>query len=234
MRGGFGGPDDRLRRRPGALQRHRDGVQGGRLGQSRWIERCAVRRRAADRRSAVRGPAGAPEDPGLGRRDPPDAGLDERRQARGSRPGSPVWRAGHRPVPDRAHVPRGRAAGDRAWRDPRRDGGHPGQGEGGHRGQARRRGGRGGQHVRCRDGQAGGPPAGRLRGHLPGDGRAAGRDPADRPAAPRVPAQPRGAAGQGDQGRRRGAARRTASCWRRSSRSTSRTRCSACAAAGSG
>ena len=30
-------------------------------------------------------------------------------------------RAGHRPVPDRAHVPRGRAAGDRARRDPRRE-----------------------------------------------------------------------------------------------------------------
>ncbi len=70
---------------------------------------------------------------------------------------------------------------------------------------AERRRGRGGQHVRRRDGQARGPPAGRLRGHLPGDGRPAGRHPADRPAAPRVPAQPRGAAGQGHQGGRRGA-----------------------------
>ena len=32
-----------------------------------------------------------------------------------------VRRAGHRPVPDRAHVPRGRAAGDRPRRDPRRE-----------------------------------------------------------------------------------------------------------------
>ena len=70
-------------------------------------------------------------------------------------------------------------------------------------GTADRRGGRGGHDVRRRDGQARGPPAGRLRGHLPGDGRPAGRHPPDRPAAPRVPAEPRGAAGQGHQGRRR-------------------------------
>ena len=38
--------------------------------------------------------------------------------------------AGHRPVPDRAHVPRGRAARDRARRDPRRQPGDPGQGQG--------------------------------------------------------------------------------------------------------
>ena len=37
-------------------------------------------------------------------------------------------RPGHRPVPDRAHVPRGRAAGDRARRDPRRQPGDAGQG----------------------------------------------------------------------------------------------------------
>ena len=53
----------------------------------------------------------------------------------------------------------------------------------------------------ARDGQARGPPAGRLRGHLPRDGRPAGGHPADRPAAPRVPAQPRGPAGQGHPGR---------------------------------
>ena len=35
-------------------------------------------------------------------------------------------RAGHRPVPDRAHVPRGRAARDRARRDPRRRRPRPG------------------------------------------------------------------------------------------------------------
>ena len=58
--------------------------------------------------------------------------------------------------------------------------------------------------LRRRDGPAGGAPAGRLRGHLQGHGRPARGHPAHRPAAPRVPAQPRGAAGQGDQGRRRG------------------------------
>ena len=66
---------------------------------------------------------------------------------------------------------------------------------------ARRRRCRGGRPVRRRDGQARGPPAGRLRGHLQGDGRPAGRHPPDRPAAARVPAEPRGAAGQGHPGR---------------------------------
>ncbi len=68
-------------------------------------------------------------DPGLGRRGPPHGGLDQRRQARGGRPGPPLRRPGHRPVPDRAHVPRGRAARDRARRDPRRQRGDPGQGQ---------------------------------------------------------------------------------------------------------
>jgi pyruvate,orthophosphate dikinase len=60
--------------------------------------------------------------------------------------------------------------------------------------------------LRRRDGQARGAPAGRLRGHLPGDGRPARRHPPDRPAAPRVPAEPRGAAGQGHPGRGAGGA----------------------------
>ena len=93
------------------------------------------------------------------------------------------------------------------------------------------RGDRGPRHVRRRDGQARGPPAGRLRGHPRGDGRPAGRHPPHRPAAPRVPAQPRGAAGQGHQGRRCGDATRTRSSSPRSSRCTSRTRCSGSAAA---
>ena len=38
-------------------------------------------------------------------------------------------RPGHRPLPDRAHVPRGRAARDRPGRDPRRPAGDPGEGE---------------------------------------------------------------------------------------------------------
>ena len=60
--------------------------------------------------------------------------------------------------------------------------------------------GRGARHVRRGHGQARGPPAGRLRGHPRGDDRPAGRHPPDRSAAPRVPPEPRGAAGQGDQG----------------------------------
>ena len=83
---------------------------------------------------------------------PPDAGLDQRRQARGGRAGAPLRRAGHRPVPDRAHVPRGRAARDRAWRDPRRERGDAGQGQDRGRRDARRRRGRGGRHLRRRDG----------------------------------------------------------------------------------
>ena len=43
---------------------------------------------AADGRGPVRGPARAPEDPRLGRRDPPPGRLDQRRQARGGRPGA--------------------------------------------------------------------------------------------------------------------------------------------------
>ncbi len=74
----------------------------------------------------VRGPARAPDDPRLGRRDPPDGRLDQRRQARGGRPGPELRRPGHRPVPDRAHVPRGRAARDRPRRDPRRERRPPG------------------------------------------------------------------------------------------------------------
>ena len=91
--------------------------------------------------------------------------------------------------------------------------------------------------VRCRDGQARGAPAGRLRGDLQGDGRPAGRHPPDRPAAPRVPAEPRGAARQGHAG---GGARAARSDEDKEllatirSRSTSRTRCSGCAAAASG
>ena len=89
-------------------------VQGGRLGQPRWHDRRPLRRRAADGLRSVRGPARAPEGARLGRRDPPDGGLDQRRQARGSGPGSRFRCGRHRPVPHRAHVPRGGAAGDRA------------------------------------------------------------------------------------------------------------------------
>ena len=116
-------------------------------------------------------------------------------------------RAGHRPVPDRAHVPR-RASASRSSAARSSSPWPP---------RARRRRpppaatldddeAEAVAHLRRRDGQARGPPAGRLRGHLPGDGRAAGGHPADRPAAPRVPAEPRGAAGQGHPGRGDGGA----------------------------
>ncbi len=74
---------------------------------------------------AVRGPARAPADPALGRRDPAHGRLDQRRQARGGRPGPRLRRRGHRPLPDRAHVPRGRPPGDRPRRHPRRDAARP-------------------------------------------------------------------------------------------------------------
>ena len=209
VRGRVERPVGRLRRQAGALQRDRDRVQGRRLGQPRRLDRRALPRPAADGRGPLRGPARAPDDPRLGRRHPPHAGLDERRQARGGRPGPRLWRAGHRAVPHRAHVPRGRAPRDRARRDPRREPGDARQGEGRFgRGAQRRRAG-GGRHLRRRDGEARAAPAGRLRGHLRGDGQPAGRHPPHRPAAPRVPAEPRGAARQGHPGRgaRRGVGR---------------------------
>ena len=112
-------------------------------------------------------------------------------------------RGGHRPLPHRAHVPRGRAPRDRARRHPRRQRCHARQGQGRRGRGAQRRRGRGRGHVRRRHGQARGAPAGRLRGHLRGHGRPARGRPPHRPAAPRVPAQPRGAARQGHPGRRR-------------------------------
>ena len=160
--------------------------------------------------------------------------LDQRRQARGGRAGPQLRRRGHRPLPHRAHVPRGRSPRDRARRHPRRRWRRPGPRR---RPPAAARSRPRTQEVvstlRRRDGQARAAPAGRLRGHLQGDGRPAGRRPADRPAAPRVPPEPRGAAGQGHPRRDAPVARprRTSGCSRRSSRCTSRTRCSACAAA---
>ena len=177
-------------------------VHGGRLDQPRRRDRRGLRRPRCRRSSArfedqpdlqkVLGWADEIRRMGVWTNaDKPE----EAAQARSLR------RRGHRPVPDRAHVPRGRAAGDRAWRDPRRQPGDPGQGQGRSRRDAERRGDRGRRDLRHGDGQARGPPAGRLRGHLRGDGRPAGRRPPHRPAAPRVPAQPRGAARQGHPGR---------------------------------
>ena len=101
-------------------------------------------------------------------------GARERRHPRGRSPRPAVRRRGHRPVPDRAHVPR-RAAPARGEPHRRRGRGRPG-------GRARR---------------AAPPPAQRLHRDLRGDGRTAGHDPADRPAVARVPARLHRARGQG-------------------------------------
>ena len=173
-------------RRGGHLRR-------GRPDQPRRLDRRGLPGRAAHGRGPLRGADRAAGDPGLGRRGAPPAGLDERRQARGGRPGPPLRGAGHRPLPHRAHVPRGRAPGDRARRDPGRLPGHAGQGTCRHgRAPERRGAGRRGP-LRRRDGQAGGAPGGRLPRHLRGHERAARGHPPHRSAAPRVPAQPRGA-----------------------------------------
>ena len=121
--------------------------------------------------------------------------------------------AGHRAVPDRAHVPGGAARVRRAA-DPR----------------GQRRG------SRVRAGGAGTLAARGLPGTAGCDGRAAGDDPADRPAAARVPAVDGGARGEGRAGAANAARSRgtTRPCSRRSSGCTSRTRCSACAVCGSG
>ena len=146
-------------------------------------------------------------------------------------------RPGHRPLPHRAHVPRGRAPGDRARRDPRRERGHPGQGEG--------RRGRGARRRTSRPSSAEFDAAmaklevlqqGDFEGILAAMSGLPGRHPPDRPAAPRVPAEPRGPARQGHRRRGEHAGDRPTearSCSRPSSRCTSRTRCSACAAAAS-
>ena len=74
---------------------HRDRVQGGRLGQPRRLDRRGLRRRAADGRGALRGPARAPEDPRLGRRVPPAwrSGRTPTSPRRPPRPGATVPRA---------------------------------------------------------------------------------------------------------------------------------------------
>ncbi len=80
--------------------------------------------------------------------------LDQRRQARRGRSGPLLRRPGHRPLPHRAHVPRGPAARNRARRDPGRQRRDPCQGEARRRsGSDRRREGRR-QAVRRLYGQA--------------------------------------------------------------------------------
>ena len=185
--------------------------------------------------------AGPPADPRLGRHGSPAAGLDERRQARGSRAGAPVRCRGHRPVPHGAHVPRGRAPRHRPRRDPRRHAGDPREAAACRRGalddeqQAtiERFDAAMGRLERLQEGD--------FRGHLRRDERAARGGPADRPAAPRVPAGPRAADRAGDAprdarhpGRRPRARPGLVPARRRSRACASRTRCSACAAAASG
>ena len=125
----LGGARRQLRRQVGGVLDHRHRLRRGRLAQPRRHDRRPVPRPAADRPGSLRGPARAPDDPRLGRRDPAHGRLDQRRQARGGRAGPRLRRRGHRPVPHRAHVPRGRPAGDRARRDPRRQRGDAGQGQ---------------------------------------------------------------------------------------------------------
>ena len=177
--------------------------------------------------------------PRLGRRDPPDGGLDQRRQARGGRPGPELRRAGHRPVPDRAHVPRGRAARDRARRDPRRERRRPGP----------RRSAAAGETLDADDEREAvatfDAAMAKLevlqQGDFEGIFKAMDGLPVvirliDPPLHEFLP-EPRGAARQGRPGPRThgGASRGGQGAARaRSSRCTSRTRCSACAAAGSG
>ena len=132
----------------------------------------------------------------------------------GRRPGPPVRRRGHRPVPHRAHVPRRPARAGRAADPGRRP------------------------TTSARPRSTALLPLQRADfvEHLPRDGRPAGHGPADRPAAARVPAAAGGAGGQGRRGRGDAARTRatTRRCSPRSAGCTSRTRCSACAASGSG
>ena len=107
----------------------RSSFKRGRLDQPRWLHGRGLPGRDAHGGGPLRGADRPPADPGLGGRDPAHGRLDQRRQARGGRAGPGVRRPGHRPVPHRAHVPRGRPAGDRAGRHPRRQPGHPGQGD---------------------------------------------------------------------------------------------------------
>ena len=122
-------------------------------------------RRAGEGRRPVADPCRRPPAPGDPR---------ERRHRRGRGPREIPWRAGHRPVPHRAHVPRRSPGPDRA--------GHPGRQ---HRG-ARRRAGR----VVAAAAQG-------LRRVARRDGRAAGDHPAAGSAAARVPAGPHRTRGQG-------------------------------------
>ena len=79
---------------------------------------CGTSRAATDRRGRRPGRRRRP-DHAARRRRAPDVGARQRRQRRGRRARPPLRRAGHRPVPHRAHVPRRAAPAGRAA-DPRR------------------------------------------------------------------------------------------------------------------
>ena len=152
----------------------------------------------------------------VGRQVPPARRPRQRRSAGSGGDRLRVRRAGHRAVPDRAHVLRRRTHPDRAADDPRRQRERSPQG-------ARR--------------AAAAAARGLLR-RLQGDAGHAGDHPDDRSAAPRVPAEARGADGRDRPARERRtsadrSSTRSGSCCTASSSCTSSTRCSAIAASGS-
>ena len=171
-----GRPDRRLRRQAGPLQHHGDRVQGGRLGQPRRLDRRAVPR-APSRPCHARFEEQPELQQILGWAD----GIrrmgvwtnadkpEEAAQARGyGAQGIGLCRTEHMfREGDRLEIVRGAILvaniATRAKAKARR------------RRHAHRRRAGGRRDLRRRDGQARGPPAGRLRGHLQGDGRAARR-----------------------------------------------------------
>ena len=114
-------PDDRAERRGrGGGRRHlrrrhlRRGLPRrgpGRRLPGRGVLRGPARRRLAEGRRPGQGRA---PDHDLVRRAPPALRPGQRRHPRGRRARPPLRRAGHRPVPHRAHVPRRAARADRA------------------------------------------------------------------------------------------------------------------------
>ena len=128
---------DRRHQRPGLPGR------GTGAARPRWCSTSRARSASTATPRRRRTPAARPR-----RLDPQAQRAHQRRHPGGRRPGPPVRGRGHRPVPDRAHVP-GRPARARRAADPGRD-----------RGRAAGRAGR-----------AAAVAARRLRRHLPGDGR---------------------------------------------------------------
>ena len=117
--------------------------RGRRLAQCRRHHGTGVPRGVAVRLGVLRGSAGARDAARLGRRGTSPRGSGRTRTS----PRKRRWRAamvpGHRPMPNRAHVPRGPAPRDRARGDPR---GAPRE--------PRRGRPRGGSAARCTEGAA--------------------------------------------------------------------------------